>query len=42
VVATEAEAKSLVLHNTGDGEYAGNASDDAVFDVYVTYRILTV
>lgn len=32
--------KNIALLNTGDGEYAGNASDDAVLDVYVTYRVL--
>ena len=32
--------KNLVLLNTGDGEYAGNATDDAELDVYITYRVL--
>lgn len=30
--------KALVLHNTGDGEIAGNASNDAELVVFVTYR----
>ncbi|MCK5133218.1 MAG: hypothetical protein KAR40_13835 [Candidatus Sabulitectum sp.] len=34
--------KNLVLLNTGDGEFAGNASDDAALDVYVTYRIVSL
>jgi hypothetical protein len=42
--AIDAEAdivnKNIVLFNNGDGEFAGNASDDAVLDVYVSYRIL--
>jgi len=32
--------KNIALVNTGDGEFAGNASDDAALDVYVTYRVL--
>ena len=32
--------KNIALLNTGDGEFAGNASDDAALDVYVTYRVL--
>jgi len=32
--------KNIALVNTGDGEYAGNASADATMDVYVTYRVL--
>lgn len=34
--------KNIALINTGDGEYAGNASDDAELDVYVTYRVLNL
>lgn len=34
--------KNLVLLNTGDGEYGGNASDDAALDVYITYRVLNL
>jgi len=30
----------LVLHNTGDGEIAGNASDDSVVTVYTLFRII--
>ncbi len=32
--------KNIALANTGDGEIAGNASDDSTLDVYVTYRVL--
>lgn len=32
--------KNIAILNTGDGEFAGNASDDAALDVYVTYRVL--
>lgn len=32
--------KNLAIVNTGDGEIAGNASDDAVLNVYITYRVL--
>jgi len=31
--------KALVLHNTGDGEYAGNAAADATMDIRVIYRV---
>lgn len=34
--------KALVLHNTGDGEYAGNAAADVTMDVWTSYRILDV
>jgi len=34
--------KNLALVNTGDGEYAGNASDDAALDIYISYRILSL
>lgn len=34
--------KALVLHNVGDGEFGGNASDDATLKVWVNYRVLTV
>lgn len=34
--------KNLAILNTGDGEFTGNASDDAVLDVYVTYRVLSL
>lgn len=42
VASASAENKALVLHNTGDGEYAGNAAADATMNVYITYRIVTV
>lgn len=29
----------LVLHNIGAGEITGNASDDAVLEVYVSYKL---
>ncbi len=32
----------LVLDNTGDGEYAGNASDDAILHVTCRYSLITV
>jgi hypothetical protein len=35
------ENQALVLHNTGDGEIAGNASEDSVLRVKVTYRVHT-
>ena len=34
--------KNIALVNTGDGEYAGNASDDAALDVYITYKVLSL
>ncbi len=37
--ATGCENKALVLDNTGSGEYAGNASNDATMAVGVAYRI---
>jgi hypothetical protein len=40
VIAKSAcENKALVLHNTGDGEYAGNATADTVMRVRTTYRV---
>ncbi len=33
---------NIALLNTGDGEYAGNVSNDAALDVYVTYRVLNL
>jgi hypothetical protein len=39
VVSSGAENKALVLHNTGDGEYAGNAAADATMEVYITYKV---
>lgn len=34
--------KNLALFNTGDGEIAGNATDDAVLTVYTTYRVVSL
>lgn len=31
--------QALVLHNTGDGEYAGNAANDATMTVKIAYRV---
>lgn len=42
VASASAENKALVLHNTGDGEYGGNAAADVTMKVYVLYRIVTV
>lgn len=42
VAATGAENQALVLDNSGSGEYAGNASDDATMDVAVAYRVHTL
>ncbi|HHT9137377.1 MAG TPA: hypothetical protein ACFYEK_09070 [Candidatus Wunengus sp. YC60] len=40
IVALSASAnKALVLHNTGDGEYGGNAAADATMVVKIAYRI---
>lgn len=41
IVTVAASAnQALVLHNTGDGEFAGNASDDSVLNVFTTVRII--
>lgn len=32
--------KALVLHNTGDGEIAGNAGADNTMEIWVGYRVL--
>lgn len=37
VASASAEGKALVLHNTGDGEYAGNAANDNTIVVTVRY-----
>ena len=43
IVAYSAAAnKALVLHNTGDGEYGGNAAADVTLTVIVTYRVHTL
>jgi predicted RecA/RadA family phage recombinase len=39
---TDAVNKALVLHNTGDGEYGGNAANDTTMTVHVCYRVHTV
>jgi predicted RecA/RadA family phage recombinase len=39
VAAASGLNKALVLHNTGDGEYAGNAGADTVIKVKVAYRV---
>lgn len=41
VAKTGCENKALVLHNTGDGEYAGNAGADTTMRVKVAYRVHT-
>lgn len=42
VAATGAENQALVLDNSGSGEYAGNASNDATLSVAVAYRVHTL
>lgn len=37
--AAGCENQPLVLHNTGDGEYGGNATGDTVMRVKVAYRV---
>jgi predicted RecA/RadA family phage recombinase len=39
VASANAINKALVLHNTGDGEYAGNAGADTTMKVKVAYRV---
>lgn len=40
IAALSASAnKALVLHNTGDGEYGGNAAADATMVVKIAYRV---
>lgn len=41
VAKAVAENKPLVLHNTGDGELAGNAANDALLRVKVWYSVIT-
>jgi len=38
---TGCENQALVLHNTGDGEYGGNAAADTVWRVKIVYRVHT-
>jgi hypothetical protein len=42
VAATGAENKALVLHNTGDGEIGGNASNDSTVTVRVFYQVVSL
>jgi hypothetical protein len=42
VAVSGAQNKALVLHNTGDGEYAGNAGADTTITAIVTYRVHTI
>lgn len=42
VAYASAANQALVLHNTGDGEYAGNAANDVTMTVKITYRVHTV
>jgi predicted RecA/RadA family phage recombinase len=39
VASASALNKALVLHNTGDGEYAGNAGADTTMKVKIAYRV---
>jgi hypothetical protein len=39
VAGTGCENQALVLHNTGDGEYAGNAANDVILTVGIFYRV---
>lgn len=43
VIAASANVvnKALVLHQTGDGEYGGNAANDTTMKAYVCYRVHT-
>lgn len=38
---TACENKALVLHNTGDGEFGGNAGADTTMRVKIAYRVHT-
>lgn len=43
IVATaDANNKALVLHNTGAGEIAGNAANDATMTINIAYRVHTI
>lgn len=42
VAATGAENQALVIHNTGDGEIAGNAADDNTLSVRVYYTVQSI
>lgn len=39
VAGTGCENQALVLHNTGDGEYGGNAANDVTLTVGIFYRV---
>lgn len=40
VTTANSVGKALVLHNTGDGEFAGNAGADNTMEIWVGYRII--
>jgi hypothetical protein len=42
VAYASAANKALVLHNTGDGEYAGNAAADVTMAIDIAYRVHTI
>ena len=42
VTAAGSAAKSLVLHNTGDGEYGGNAAEDTTITMRVFYNVVVL
>jgi len=42
VAAASAENQALVLHNTGDGEIGGNASDDSTLTVRIFYQVVAL
>jgi len=42
VVATGAENQALVIHNTGDGEIAGNAGNDNTITLRIFYQVVAL
>ena len=40
--SADIENKNIAIFNNGDGEIAGNASDDSTIDVHITYRVHTM
>jgi hypothetical protein len=42
VAYASAANKALVLHNTGDGEYGGNAAADVTLTIDIAYRVHTI
>jgi len=42
VAAASAENQALVLHNTGDGEIGGNASDDSTITARIFYQVVAL